>query len=286
MVCFSAPPMDEKVLSAMGPKLAALPPGLFLLVCAVLGLAGRLNLSRLYGSMCPITLGHVQGFLEARRLLLRESEVPAPARLEHFSDCLGFFSLNGDMHVGRKLRAVGRAALDYADRRECVRLAVEEHEWLGLEGYEGASLAVLTERWPKLKFVHFCMNGADDVVKHRKYTWARRNARFITMGRPGFTEAVREGMADAKVDPDAGLFVLGPELPDISSTAAREALIAGDTTALEGVLHPKVTQWCLENEAFRAETQPSLIESSVLQISSGLRSHASGMMARAAAVIA
>jgi len=126
-----------------------------------------------------------------------------------------------------------------------------------VEDYEGASLEVLTERWPELKFVHFY--GADDVDKYRKYTWASCSRRFITMGRPGFTEAVREGMAHAKVDSHAGFFVVGPELPDVSSTAARKALIARDAAALEGVLHPKATQWCLESEAFRAETQPSLV---------------------------
>ena len=48
--------------------------------------------------------------------------------------------------------------------------------------------------------------------------------RMITMGRPGATEAVERAARRAGVDLDAGRFIMGPELPDISSSEAREAL--------------------------------------------------------------
>merc|ERR1719203_2360245 len=118
-------------------------------------------------------------------------------------------------------------------------LALEECGGMSCERYEGASMQDLAIQWPRLKFVRFCLNGADDVVKYRKYTWSSSSRRFITMGRPGFTEKVKQGMAAAKVDPKAGYFILGPELPDISSTAARKAVAAQDMGALEGLLHPK-----------------------------------------------
>ena len=47
---------------------------------------------------------------------------------------------------------------------------------------------------------------------------------MITMGRPGATEAVERAARRAGVDLDAGRFIMGPELPDISSSEAREAL--------------------------------------------------------------
>merc|ERR1712012_892854 len=105
-----------------------------------------------------------------------------------------------------------------------VKLALEDYNWLDLESFEGSSMHILESRWTKLKFTHFCMNGGDDVVKYGKYAWAGKNSRFITMGRPGFTQNVMDGMARFGVDPDDGFFILGPELPDISSTEARRAL--------------------------------------------------------------
>merc|ERR1711988_429482 len=97
----------------------------------------------------------------------------------------------------------------------------------------GASMDDLACRWPRLNFVHFIMNGADDVVKYRKWTYAKHgNGRYITMGRPGDTQKVVAGMRSAGIDPEAGAFVLGPELPDMSSTDARAAVTRGDRAAL------------------------------------------------------
>merc|ERR1719254_324432 len=103
-------------------------------------------------------------------------------------------------------------------------LAISDYPWMGTERHEGATMRELQSRWPNLKFMHFCMNGADDVVKYRKYMDASERSRYITMGRPGSTDMVEEGMKAVSMDPDAGYMVLGPELPDISSTAVREAL--------------------------------------------------------------
>jgi len=105
------------------------------------------------------------------------------------------------------------------------------------------------ESWPNLHFVSFCMNGADDVVKYQKWVWAGpKGGRYIAIGRPGFTEEVVRGMQEAGVDAGDGYFILGPELPDISSTEARQALVARDTEKLAGLLHPRVTEWCLREE--------------------------------------
>jgi len=221
------------------PRLKALPEGSSVAIVTLLG------------TLCPVTLGHVQGFLEARALLLRQSAHPVPKHLEAFAECLGYISLNGDGHVRSKMRQAGCGTVNYADRKHLVQLAIEEHDWMEFEeGYEGKCVEELSARWPALKFVHYCMNGADDVVKYRKYSWGGPKNRFITMGRLGFTEEVEEGMVQSRVDLDAGYFILGPELPDISSSAVRAALAKGDMKALETLLHPKVSAWCVENRAF------------------------------------
>merc|ERR1711920_648700 len=61
------------------------------------------------------------------------------------------------------------------------------------------------------------------------------------------------GMASCGVDLDAGLFILGPELPDISATEARRALASSDVETLSSMLHPAVTEWCLHHGPYRTE---------------------------------
>jgi broad specificity phosphatase PhoE len=47
------------------------------------------------------------------------------------------------------------------------------------------------------------------------------------------------------IDTDDANFVLGPELPDISSSAVRAATVAGDQEALKRLAHPAVEEWLL-----------------------------------------
>ena len=63
---------------------------------------------------------------------------------------------------------------------------------------------------------------------------------MIIMGRPGFTEQVRQELEDRGVNFHEGHCILGPELPDISSTAVR-------TGALQ-YLHPDVAQHLLDTQ--------------------------------------
>eukprot|EP00443_Scrippsiella_acuminata_P018117 CAMPEP_0115246836 /NCGR_PEP_ID=MMETSP0270-20121206/41236_1 /TAXON_ID=71861 /ORGANISM="Scrippsiella trochoidea, Strain CCMP3099" /LENGTH=231 /DNA_ID=CAMNT_0002662071 /DNA_START=100 /DNA_END=795 /DNA_ORIENTATION=- len=225
----------EANLEGMAPTLDALPARTEVAVVTLLG------------SLCPVTRGHVQGFLEAREVLLGRSEL-TPEGLECFGQVVGFISLNSDRHVGQKMMQKGQALLDIRTRQHLVKLAIEEYTWLATERREGESLEQLKQRWPQLRFVHFRMNGADDVANHRKWVMSDAQNRFITMGRPGFTEKVVHGMTTDNVDPRH--FILGPELPDISSTAVREALGRRDMEALEQLLHPSVAQWCLSKGAY------------------------------------
>lgn len=209
---------------------------------------------RMLGSLCPVTLSHVQCYIEARKILL--GEVARPARLEQFDECLGFIALNSDAHVGRKLREKGQKVLDERQRAHLVRLATSEYPWLNHEDCR-LVMVELCDQWPHLKFVEFDMNGADDVVKYEKWRFCRQlhgqgDYRMIIMGRPGSTQQVLKGMQDCEIDPEDGKCFLGPELPDISSTAAREAIMKGDEALLCSMLHPAVADWLLRNEGSRS----------------------------------
>ena len=73
--------------------------------------------------------------------------------------------------------------------------------------------------------------------------------RFITIGRPGYTELVQEAYAqrvrNANLDPDH--FILGREVEfsTLSSTVARRALRAIDRPVLATCLQQSVCEWCL-----------------------------------------
>lgn len=222
---------------SFGPILDALPKG------------SRVALVTMVGSLCPVTLGHVQGFLEARRIFLGEKGVPRPKHLEAFDEVVGLLALNSDGHVRGKLAQMGEQYLCYEERRRLVELATADYLWLE---YDAREFGRLEHRWPALEFVHYSLNGADDVLKYRKYTWGGPRSRYITMGRPGDTAGVRKGMEKAGVDPERGYFILGPELPDISATAARRKLRSGeDEAGLQELLHPDVINWCKTNGPYQ-----------------------------------
>merc|ERR1711908_152569 len=89
------------------------------------------------------------------------------------------------------------------------------------------------------------MNGADDVEKYGKWRNAGPRNRMITMGRPGFTESVKRGAQSVRVAAED--FILGPELPDISSTAARDACAHADIDTALQLLHPAVADFLLRS---------------------------------------
>ena len=203
----------------------------------------------LLGSLCPVTRGHISAFLEARKLLIGEEDVPVrrPARLQRFAEVVGLISLNSSSYVNRKLTSKGSNSISRSERQMLVRLAVAELPWMSTEDTEGCSLGALRSAWPHLRFTHFCMNGADDVRRHRKWTLAGPERRMLTMGRPGDTESVLQSARNAGVDLEDGTFIMGPELPDVSSSDARTALSRGDVASASAMLHPDVLAWCVEH---------------------------------------
>ena len=190
----------------------------------------------------------MQCFEDARKILLDlvgGGGAKRPKRLEGFDYCLGLMEMNSDQRVGKKMAEKGDVLIPQTERSRLVQRATAGHGWLGL----GWPLAIdeLRKMFPKLKLTQFELNGADDVVKYDKF-WSQESSRMVVMGRPGSTEAVREGMAAARpkpIDTDDANFVLGPELPDISSSAARAATVAGDREALKGLAHPAVAEWLI-----------------------------------------
>lgn len=178
---------------------------------------------------------------------MAESGARRPQRLEPFGEVLGFVSLNGDSHVSRKLHEKGHTGLSYDKRKHLIDLAIEPYPWMHQERLEGERVHQMRDRWPKLNFIVFCMNGADDIVKYGKCSWSGPKSRFIAMGRPGYTDVLSKDMEEAGIDRDAGFFIMGPELEDVSSTLVREALVKGNELALDGLLDPRVTEWCIEH---------------------------------------
>ena len=98
--------------------------------------------------------------------------------------------------------------------------------------------------------------------RYNKFADVGPQYRMIVLGRPGYTEKALAGARRAGID--AGNFVMGPELPDISSSAAREALARGDRAGAAALLHPAVLEWCEEHGPWRAATAPARDGSCVL----------------------
>lgn len=211
------------------------------------------------GSFCPVTEGHVLGFVEARKMLLNMS-ARRPAKLESFSAVLGLVSLNSDDHVSHKLAGLGLPSISYDDRRDLVETAIAEHVWMGTEDHGGITIGPLRARWPRLRFVRLLMNGADDVLKYRKWEEAGPRCRMITLGRPGVTETVRAAATRFGIDLDGGHFIMGPNLPDISSSEAREALINGDTPRAATLLNSAVLAWCQQHGPWRPTATDRTLE--------------------------
>merc|ERR1712113_196949 len=142
---------------------------------------------------------------------------------------------------------IGQQALSYDQRTNLVELSIEAYPWISQDIFEGSCIPRLQTKWPSLNFIHFYMNGADDVLKYGKWMCASADQRFITMGRPGYTEELNEELVRSGIDLDAGNFILGPELEDVSSTAVREAIMSRNMSSLGNLLDKRVAEWCLAN---------------------------------------
>lgn len=222
----------------------------------------RVAVVTLMGSLCPITLGHVQCFSAARRLLVDGNPQMPTGRFDY---CIGFISLNGDEYLTRKFAGTGETPLILADRVELIRLATAELPWLEYSAAQlfdsRTSVETIDElraRWPSLVFDHFNMNGSDDVLKYRKWCDAAPRNKFITMLRPGSAGALAQRLQAFGWPPHGTAnFIVGPELPDVSSTAARRLSRAGDRAGLLQLVHLDVADWMLQRDG-RAGTAAAI----------------------------
>jgi len=215
---------------------------------------GRVAVISYQGSFCPITLAHVGCPIEARNILLGlPTSVARPAKLETFHAVVGFVNCNADSFVSSKLskKVPPVPIIPYNDRMMLIDMATKEYDWLWAHNNPRGALHDLTKAYPKLLFVPCNLCGADDAIKYQKWKGVTPMRRVICLGRPADpgldngTEGVRKRMAADGVDADAGLFVLGPELPDISSSAVRKAFVENDLVKLRECLHPSVMEWNL-----------------------------------------
>ena len=132
-----------------------------------------------------------------------------------------------------------------------VELAVDDISWIAFHDNAWRAFEELRRSFRHLHFIHYELDGADVALKNRTWLRCSEHSRRVAMGRAcavGETNPTHEIIALAQqdgVDIAAGRFIIGPELPDISSSRVRAALRAGDLAALRGMLHPRVLNWNL-----------------------------------------
>ena len=219
----------------------------FILLLSDLPNGSNIAIVAMMGSFCPPTKAHIQCFEEGRRALMSNA-----ANLV-FQQVLGLAAFNDDDTLSAKLTPIGEQYIPWKGRATLMNHAATELPWLKISWSIRYDIEVLRWYFPHLNFFQYQLNGADDVVNKQKWLLAGYYNRFITIGRPGYTELVQEACAqrvrNANLDPDH--FILGREveLSMLSSTVARRALRAIDRHVLATCLHQSVCEWCLENNA-------------------------------------
>jgi hypothetical protein len=144
------------------------------------------------------------------------------------------------------------------DRRALVQMAIdkESRSWIRFSplGWQHELLR-LQKQFPQLRFTHFDLGGADDAVRYQKWVQAGPDCRMIVMQRPGSTGELRRGVQDAGMT-EFGTehFIIGPEMPAISSTAARAASRRHDHLTLLQLCDPPVADWLCKETVARVET--------------------------------
>lgn len=199
------------------------------------------------GSCCPITKAHTMAFEVARNLIVAKEP-------DEFAQVLGTLSLNSDNHVWQKLEEKGEEMIDWFNRAMLADLATADISWMGVSYLRESWVLHDFQNqndlhWSRLQFIQYHMNGADDVLKYEKWNWAVEDERYITVGRPGYTEKLQSLAKETK------LFLIGPELPEISSSQVRTALFEQDNETLQRFLHPAVASWCLSHSPYGCKRQ-------------------------------
>ena len=226
----------------------------------LLGLAkpdARVAVIDFVGSFCPITLEHVMCLVEAQNILGGE-RAPAVAAPEFkpYDAVIAHIRVNSDESTAAKLHEKNELAITSKDRRDLCKLATSAHDlWIKVSQRSPEDwIAELQRRFPQQQYTIWRLNGADDVVRHQKWRNASASTPFITMDRPGHTQEVLNAIHSGHVAPHH--FLVGRQLPDISSSAARRALAQADAAEIGRLLHPDVAKWCRQHSPW-ARALPS-----------------------------
>ena len=116
------------------------------------------------GTLCPITVGHVDACVTARSML--QTEFPEAV-------ILCFLGLNSESHASAKLQEKnepgGCSGVTLADRGHLVSLASSNFDWLSLApggrpGYTEtrSAMALVARDFPHLDVIEYSLNGADE----------------------------------------------------------------------------------------------------------------------------
>jgi len=151
---------------------------------------GKVALISMLGSFAPLTKGHLNAFVQSRKVLLERG----------FDEVLGVMSFNPEGHVKAKLKRKKMPNVPFNKRHELAECAFQDiaAPWMTTE-FQQTLFHRAIQKNPK--FVNYTIqlffaNGADDVFLGRKYEQCGKsfpdNRMFIMVGRPGDTDAVQK----------------------------------------------------------------------------------------------
>eukprot|EP00929_Paragymnodinium_shiwhaense_P112161 TRINITY_DN80418_c0_g1_i1.p1 TRINITY_DN80418_c0_g1~~TRINITY_DN80418_c0_g1_i1.p1 ORF type:complete len:455 (-),score=47.21 TRINITY_DN80418_c0_g1_i1:282-1520(-) len=227
---------------------------------------GNVAIITFQGTLCPVTVAHIEAVKETRLQLLGEASerlqvAERPQKLPHFQSVFAFIGLNPDDYVASKFggRRASTGFIPADERRALVDLATGEHDWIHSCWNVWKCADKLMSEFKEQGLVWYELDGADVALRSRTWNRAWEGRRYACVGRPadpgaenGTHDVVRRMEEDGKGPSSEwyqeGSYLLLPELPRLSSTQARQALKSEDMTVLNRTLHEHVLQELLPSK--------------------------------------
>ena len=218
----------------------------------------KVAILELVGSLCPIHKGHVDTLVESRKMILNQQmQYPPPDPYnkpilfndtQPFDYVIGIINQNPDSHVRSKMAEKDPENGEYIDvinRNLLSRMAVLDYDWC-LADY-GVRNFTMGKYKNKLEFIKFEISGTDDSLKYQKHindgSYDEKNRLLIILRRdeknPKDNQKLLSSLETHGYNPDIPdrLIVVGPMLPDISSSKIREALKTKNNIVLDTMLN-------------------------------------------------